>query len=82
MKKTFNVDKELLRQAKDACGATTDTEAIRLGLESLIRQAAYERLAAFGGTEPHAQDVPRRRPEFEDPQERKAGAKSSRRRAA
>jgi hypothetical protein len=63
MKKTFNVDAKLLRDAKTACGATTDTETIRLGLEALVRHAAYQRMKAFLGTEPHAQDVPRRREE-------------------
>ena len=61
MKKTFNVDEKLLREAKAACGATTDTETIRLGLEALVRRAAYQHLKAFLGTEPNAQDVPRRR---------------------
>jgi len=44
-----------------SCGATTDTETIRLGLEALIRHAAYERLRALRGSEPNARDVPRRR---------------------
>ncbi len=61
MKKTLNVDERLLEQAKAACGAATDTETVRLGLESLVRHAAYERLRALRGSEPHAKDVPRRR---------------------
>jgi len=61
MKKTLNVDEELLRQAKAACHAASDTETVRQGLEALVRHAAYERLRALRGTEPHAQDVPRRR---------------------
>ena len=61
MKKTFNVDDELLKEAKVTCGATTDTETVRLGLEALVRHAAYERLRALLGTEPGARDVPRRR---------------------
>lgn len=61
MKKTLNIDDELFEQAKAACGAATDTETVRLGLEALVRRAAYERLRALRGTEPHAQDVPRRR---------------------
>ena len=61
MKKTFYLDDTLLEQAKAACGASTDTETIRLGLEELVRHAAYQRLAALGGSEPHAKDVPRRR---------------------
>jgi len=61
MKKTFNLDDKLFKQAKAACGATTDTETVRLGLEALVRHAAYQRLRAFRGTEPRAFDVPRRR---------------------
>src|ERR1039458_4143937 len=34
MKKTFNVDDELFKEAKAACGATTDTATLRLGLEA------------------------------------------------
>jgi hypothetical protein len=61
MKKTLNIDGTLLRDAKEACGAVTDTETIRLGLEALVRHSAYERLRAFRGTEPQARDVRRRR---------------------
>jgi len=55
------VDENLLRKAKASCGATTDTETIRLGLETLVRSAAYQRLRTFIGSELHAQDVPRHR---------------------
>ena len=61
MKKTLNVDSKLLREAKEACGAKTDTDAIRLGLETLVRDAAYERMRALLGTERYMEDVPRRR---------------------
>jgi hypothetical protein len=61
MKKTLNIDDKLLREAKAACGAATDTDTVRLGLEALVRHAAYERLRSFLGSEPDAQDVPRRR---------------------
>ena len=61
MKKTFNVDDALLKEAKVASGARTDTETLRFGLEALVRQAAYERLRGLLGSEPHARDVPRRR---------------------
>lgn len=61
MKKTFNVDEKLFREAKAACGAQTETETVRLGLEALIRHAAYQRLRTLLGTEPGAQDVPRRK---------------------
>ena len=61
MKKTLNIDEALLTEAKEACGATTDTETVRLGLEALVRHAAYQQLRAFIGSEPDAEDVPRRR---------------------
>ncbi len=61
MKKTFNLDGQLFKEAKEACGAATDTETVRLGLEALVRHAASERLRALLGSEPGAQDVPRRR---------------------
>jgi len=61
MKKTLNVDDKLFKEARVACGATTDTETVRLGLEALVRHAAYERLRALRGAEPRARDVPRRR---------------------
>jgi len=64
MKKTFNVDETLLKEAKAACAAATDTETIRLGLEALVRHAAYQRLQALRGSEPRAHDVPRRRGNF------------------
>src|SRR5579862_7259634 len=44
MKKTLNFDEKLLREARMACGAATDTETVRLGLEALIPHPAYQRL--------------------------------------
>ena len=62
MRKNFNLDETLLRQARKACGAKTDTDAVRLGLEALIRHAAYQKLRTFLGTEKGPiVDVPRRR---------------------
>ena len=61
MKKTLNIDDVLLRDAKSASGAKTDTATVRLGLEALIRQAAYKRLRTLRGSEPRAREVPRRR---------------------
>jgi Arc/MetJ family transcription regulator len=69
MKKTLHIDEQLLRQARVACNANTDTDTVRLGLEALVRHAAYERLRALRGADPHAHDVPRRR---ENPKKRKA----------
>jgi hypothetical protein len=61
MKKTLHIDETLLEKAKASSGARTDTDAVRLGLEALVRHAAYERLRALRGSEPTAKDVPRRR---------------------
>lgn len=61
MKKTLHIDAPLLREARTVSGAKTDTETVRLGLEALVRQAAYARLRALRGSEPGAADVPRRR---------------------
>lgn len=58
------------RDAKAAAGAKTDTDTVRLGLEALVRRAAYERLRALRGSEPHAAETPRRR-------ERPVSAKNS-----
>jgi len=61
MKKTLNIDDKLFKDAKAACGAATDTETVRLGLEALVRHAAYQRARSLLGSEPNARDVPRRR---------------------
>ncbi len=61
MKKTLHIDEKLLAEARAVTRAATDTEAVRLGLEALLRHAAYERVRALRGTEPAATDVPRRR---------------------
>jgi Arc/MetJ family transcription regulator len=61
MKKTLHIDERLLRDARAASGAKTDTETVRLGLEALVRQGAYERLRALRGKEPRPAVVRRRR---------------------
>ncbi|AIE84967.1 type II toxin-antitoxin system VapB family antitoxin [Fimbriimonas ginsengisoli] len=61
MKKTLNIDPILLSEARRASRAASDTEAVRLGLEALVRHEAYQRLRSLRGSEPQAKDVPRRR---------------------
>ena len=61
MKKTLHIDEKLLAEARRLSAAATDTETVRLGLQALVRHAAYERLRALRGTEPSVRDVPRRR---------------------
>jgi hypothetical protein len=76
MKKTLEIDEQLLADAKAATGATTDTATIRAGLEALVRHAAYQRLAALGGSEPEAlETAPPRRREAPAPTRRLAGKK-------
>jgi hypothetical protein len=64
MKKTLHIDERLLRDAKAAAGAKTDTETVRLGLEALVRRGAYERIRALRGSDPGAREIPRRRERF------------------
>ena len=62
MKKTLHIDEKLLAEARAATGASSDTATVRLGLEALVRDAAYQRLRALLGTQREIQPVPRRRP--------------------
>ena len=61
MKKTLHIDEGLLRDAKSASGAKTDTDTVRLGLEALVRHGAYQRLRALRGSEPAVPETRRRR---------------------
>ncbi|MGH9467311.1 MAG: type II toxin-antitoxin system VapB family antitoxin [Terriglobales bacterium] len=74
MKKTMNVDGELLARARKACGAGTDTETVTKGLEALVREKAIQNLIASSGSEPDAQDVPRRRMPASRGKKRRAAA--------
>jgi len=78
MKKTLNIDERLLAEAREASKAGTDTETVKLGLEALVRHAAYQRLAALRGSEKGQElvDGPRRR---EDPDPARAGKSSDKR---
>jgi Arc/MetJ family transcription regulator len=60
MKNTLHIDEKLLAEARSVTRAASDTETVRLGLEALVRHAAYERVRALRGTEPAASDVRRR----------------------
>jgi Arc/MetJ family transcription regulator len=61
MKKTLHIDERLLQDAKSASGAKTATDTVRLGLEALVRQGAYQRLRALRGSESKARETRRRR---------------------
>lgn len=72
MRKTFDFDRKLLKEAQAACGALTETETLHRGLQALIHHEASQRLRALGGSEPDATDVPRRREEFVKKSKREA----------
>jgi hypothetical protein len=54
MKETLNIDERLLDEAKSGCGAMTET----VGLEALIRHAAYSSLGASRIRAACPRDVP------------------------
>jgi len=54
MKKTMHIDETLLAEARAAANAATDTDTVRLGLEALVRGAAYQRMRTFLGSEKKA----------------------------
>src|SRR5262249_57473664 len=58
MKKTLHIDEKLLSEAKLASGAATDTDTVRLGLEALVRHAAYDHLPALRGSHPKSTSIP------------------------
>ncbi len=51
MRKTVNVDRALLKKARRLSHARSDTETISLGLEALIRSAAYQDARRYLGSE-------------------------------
>ena len=61
MRTTVNIDDELFEEAKLLSGLSEKTAVIREGLKALIERESARRLAKMGGTEPHAQSIPRRR---------------------
>ena len=61
MKTTLNLKDDLIRGAMEATGITEKTALVHLGLQELIRKAAYKRLIALGGSDPKAKATPRKR---------------------
>jgi len=47
MKKTLNIDDKLLKDARVASAATTDTDTVRLGLEALVRASDLSKAAGL-----------------------------------
>ena len=62
MRTTLIIDEELLERARELTGIQEKTALVRAGLEALIARETGKRLAALGGTQPHLEPIPRRRP--------------------
>jgi len=62
MRTTLNIDDAILERASKLTGIREKTALVRMGLESLVARHSAQRLAALGGTEKEAQQIPRRRP--------------------
>jgi Arc/MetJ family transcription regulator len=61
MRTTLNIDDHLLGEASRLTGVEEKTALVRMGLESLIRRAASQRLALMAGSDPRAAAPPRKR---------------------
>ncbi len=51
MKTTMNIPKDLLQEAVSLSGAASQTMAVILGLQELIKKKRLEKLAALQGSE-------------------------------
>jgi hypothetical protein len=61
MRTTIILKDEIYKKASEATGIKEKTALIHKGLETLIEQAAIERLIKLGGSTPDAKAAPRRR---------------------
>ena len=50
MRTSMNIPKELLKEAADAAGVKTQTMAVILGLQELIRKKKLEKMASLIGS--------------------------------
>ncbi len=62
MRTTMNLDPGLVSEAMELTGIEEKTALVHAGLRALVARESGRRLAALGGTEPHARPAPRRRP--------------------
>ena len=61
MRTTFNLDDQLLDEARRLTGMTERTALIHEGLRALIERESARRLARLGASEPALRKPPRRR---------------------
>jgi Arc/MetJ family transcription regulator len=62
MRTTINLDDALIEEARRLTGLTEKTALVHEGLRALIERESARRLALLGGSEPHLEAPPRRRP--------------------
>ncbi|HEX9905086.1 MAG TPA: type II toxin-antitoxin system VapB family antitoxin [Propylenella sp.] len=62
MRTTVVLDDDLLAAAQDYTGINEKTALVREALKALVEREAARRLARLGGSQPHINSVPRRRP--------------------
>ena len=62
MRTTIVLDDALLTRAEEYTGIKEKSALVREALTALVQREAARRLALLGGTEPNAQQIPRRRP--------------------
>ncbi|GAA4315295.1 MAG: DUF2191 domain-containing protein [Actinobacteria bacterium] len=63
MRTTVTLDDDLVARAQELSGVSERSALLRESLELLVRIESGRRLAALGGSDPHAQAGPRRRPD-------------------
>lgn len=61
MRTTLALDDELLAQAQRLTGTAGKSALVEQALKALIERESARRLADLGGSQPHLEDVPRRR---------------------
>lgn len=61
MRTTLNLDEKLYQDVAKATGVVKKTRLIHMGLEELLRKAAYEKLARLRGACKKAKVSPRRK---------------------
>ena len=61
MRTTLNIDENIYEQAVKATGVKEKTKLLHMGLEELIRKAAYRQLASLRGAIKNAKAPPRRK---------------------
>jgi Arc/MetJ family transcription regulator len=62
MRTTLILDPALIARAQSLTGISEKTAVVHEALRALISRESARRLAALGGSDPHASAPPRRRP--------------------